>query len=42
MAMSSTRKVVLIVSIIVLALVMVVVIGVALIASALGGNRPSI
>ena len=42
MAMSTTRKVLLIVGGIVLALVLVVVIGIAIIASALGGNRPSI
>src|SRR3989442_7186491 len=42
MAMSTTRKVLLIVGGIVLALVMVVVIGVAIVASALRGNRPSI
>lgn len=42
MAMSQTRKVVLIIGGIVLALVMVAVIAIAIIASALGGNRPSI
>ena len=42
MAMSTTRKVLLIVGGIVLFLVMVVVLGVALIFSALRGNRPSI
>lgn len=42
MAMSTTRKVLLIIGGIVLALVMVVVIGIAIIASALGGKRPSI
>jgi protease IV len=42
MAMSTTRKVVLIIGGIVLALVMIVVIGVAVIVSALRGNRPSI
>jgi protease IV len=42
MAMSTTRKVVLIIGGIVLALVLIVVIGVAVIVSALRGNRPSI
>ena len=42
MAMSTTRKVVLIIGGIVLALVMIVVIGVAVIVSAIRGNRPSI
>src|SRR5215510_5766014 len=42
MAMSTTRKVVLIISCILLGLVMVVVLGVAIIVSALRGNRPSI
>ena len=42
MAMSTTRKVVLVISAIVLGLVMVVVLAVALVVSALRGNRPSI
>jgi protease IV len=42
MAMSKTRKVVLIVSGIVLGLIMVVVLGIAVIVSALRGDRPSI
>ena len=42
MAMSTTRKVVLIVGGIVLALVMVVVLGIAILVSTLRGNRPSI
>ncbi len=42
MAMSTTRKVVLIISSIVLALVLIVVVGIAIIASAFGGRRPSI
>lgn len=42
MAMSNTRKVVLIISSIVLGLVMIVVFGVAIVVSALRGNRPSI
>jgi protease IV len=42
MSMSTTRKVVLIIGGIVLALILIVVIGVAVIVSALRGNRPSI
>src|ERR1041384_7996717 len=42
MAMSTTRKIVLIISSIVLALVLIVVVGIAIIATALGGKRPSI
>ena len=42
MAMSTTRKVLLIIGGIVLALVMIVVIGIAVIVSAIRGNRPSI
>src|SRR5260370_39025853 len=42
MAMSKTRKVVLIISGIVLGLVLIVTLGIALIVSALRGNRPSI
>src|SRR5947207_9824782 len=42
MAMSTTRKIVLIISSIVLALVLIVVVGIAIIASAFGGKRPSI
>jgi len=40
--MSTTRKIVLIISSIVLALVLIVVVGIAIIASAFGGKRPSI
>src|ERR1041385_8676858 len=42
MAMSTTRKVVLVISSIVLALVLIVVVGIAIIASAFGSKRPSI
>src|ERR1041384_2289924 len=42
MAMSTTRKVVLIISSIVLALVLIVVVGIAILATAFGGKRPSI
>src|SRR6266852_1260878 len=42
MAMSKTRKVILIISGIVLGLVMIVVLGIAIIVSAIRGNRPSI
>src|SRR5437588_11555898 len=42
MAMSTTRKLVIIISSIVLGLILIVVIGIAFIASALRGNRPSI
>src|SRR2546421_3782782 len=42
MAMSKTRKIVLIISAVVLALVMIVVLGIAILVSALRGNRPSI
>src|SRR3989475_12301631 len=42
MAMSKTRKIVLIISAVVLGLVMIVVLGIAIIVSALRGNRPSI
>src|SRR5438045_9706801 len=42
MAMSTTRKIVLVISSIVLALVLIVVVGIAIIASAFGGKRPSI
>src|SRR2546421_714084 len=42
MAMSTTRKIVLIISSIVLALVLIVVVGIAIIATAFGGKRPSI
>src|SRR3989440_1789462 len=42
MAMSKTRKIVLIISAVVLALVMIVVLGIAIVVSALRGNRPSI
>ncbi|MFN2578925.1 MAG: signal peptide peptidase SppA [Pyrinomonadaceae bacterium] len=42
MAMSKTRKVVLIISAVVLGLVMIVVLGIAILVSALRGNRPSI
>src|SRR5436190_3851233 len=42
MAMSTTRKIVLIISSIVLALVLIVVVGIAIIATAFGSKRPSI
>src|SRR5216117_3075609 len=42
MAMSKTRKIVLIISAVVLGLVMIVVLGIAIVVSALRGNRPSI
>src|SRR5438874_835459 len=42
MAMSTTRKIVLVISSIVLALVLIVVVGIAIIATAFGGKRPSI
>src|SRR5258706_12690415 len=42
MAMSKTRKIVLIISAVVLGLVMIVVLGIAIMVSALRGNRPSI
>src|SRR2546429_5533493 len=42
MAMSKTRKTVLIISAVVLGLVMIVVLGIAIVVSALRGNRPSI
>ena len=42
MAMSTTRKIVLLISSIVLALVLIVVVGIAIIATAFGGKRPSI
>src|SRR6266478_4025147 len=42
MAMSKTRKIVLIISAAVLGLVMIVVLGIAIVVSALRGNRPSI
>src|SRR5260370_24028859 len=42
MAMSKTRKVVLIISGIVIALVLVFVLGIAIVVSAIRGNRPSI
>jgi protease IV len=42
MAMSKTRKVALIISSIVLGLVMIVIVGIAIVVSALRGNRPSI
>src|SRR5260370_4202475 len=42
MAMSKTRKVILIISGIVLGLVMIAVLGIAIIVSAIRGNRPSI
>ena len=42
MAMSKTRKVVLIISGIVIALVFVFLLGIAIIVSAIRGNRPSI
>src|SRR2546423_8665088 len=42
MAMSKTRKIVLIISAVVLGLVMIAVLGIAIIVSALRGNRPSI
>lgn len=42
MAMSKTRKIVLIISAVVLGLVMIVVFGIAIVVSSLRGNRPSI
>ena len=42
MAMSKTRKIVLIISAVVLGLVMIVVLGIAIVVSSLRGNRPSI
>src|SRR5256714_1849641 len=42
MAMSKTRKIVLIISAVVLGLVMIAVLGIAIVVSALRGNRPSI
>ena len=42
MAMSTTRKVVLIISGILLGLTLIVVLGIAIVVSALRGNRPSI
>src|SRR5438067_898940 len=42
MAMSTTRKIVLVISSIVLALVLIVVVGIAIIATAFGGKSPSI
>jgi len=42
MAMTKTRKIVLIISAVVLGLIMIVVLGIAIVVSALRGNRPSI